>query len=131
MSEYRTKVNAKRVDDIIGTDNWNHWFSLANTDAGMTYDNFLKAVAKFPYFCNEHNADEEGLNTKNIKETCKRELATLFAHIAFESGNNDPWDTAVDKYRQGLVNVEDIQCMYGGDGCENHESSTKYPAVEG
>jgi len=63
MSEYMMNDNVVRVNEIVGTENWNHWFSLANTDAGMTYENFLKAVAKFPYFCNEHNTEEEGLNT--------------------------------------------------------------------
>jgi hypothetical protein len=91
LSDWDTKANAVRVDGIVGEDNWNHWFSLADTGAGLTYENFLKAVAKFPYFCDEHNAEEVGLNTQDIEETCKRELATLFAHIAYESGSNDPW----------------------------------------
>lgn len=109
MSDYEQNDNVVRVDKLIGIDNWNYWFSLADTGSGMTYENFLKAVAKFPYFCNDHNEAQEGLNTENIDQTCKRELATLFAHIAFESGENDPWHASVsDKYRQGLAHVQDI-----------------------
>ena len=93
MSDWQTKKNVKLVDSLVGNDNWNHWFSLADTDAGLTYQNFLKSVAKFPYFCNEWNEKEKGLNTESLENTCKRELATLFAHIAYESGQNDPWNT--------------------------------------
>lgn len=63
LSDWEMKPNVIRVHELVGEDNWNHWFSLADTGAGLTYENFKKAVAKFPYFCNEHNAEEVGLNT--------------------------------------------------------------------
>ena len=38
---------------IFGEDEWLAGFSLA--DPVYTFDNFLKAVAKFPAFCGESN----------------------------------------------------------------------------
>ena len=55
---------------------FNSWFP--NKNAIYTYDSFLKAVAKFPAFCNEGNTITAG-------EACKRELAALFSHIHHES----------------------------------------------
>ena len=46
-----------------------------------SYDNFLKAVAKFPAFCNETNKPRG----YNIDNTCKSEIAAFFAHIKTSS----------------------------------------------
>lgn len=43
-------------------------------------NNFLNAVARYPYFCSEQGY----LNS--AEEACKRELASLFAHAAQETG---------------------------------------------
>jgi chitodextrinase len=128
LSDWETKANVQRVTSHLSEDAFDFFFPLA--DSLYTYENFLKAVAKFPAFCNEYNEDLSGLNTEDIDNTCKRELATLFAHIAYESGNNDPWDTEVDKYRQGLVYVED-DCAEDSSCEDNHETSNKYAAVTG
>ena len=45
------------------------------------YDNFLAAVARYPYFCGERGY------FSSVDEACKRELASLFAHAAQETGN--------------------------------------------
>merc|ERR1711971_797719 len=106
MSEYSTKANVQRVSSIISEAKFNQLFPLA--DSFYTYGNFLKAVGKFPAFCNEFNADYTGhkINAENLEMTCKRELATLFAHIAYESGKNDDWH-ATPKWKQGLFHVAD------------------------
>lgn len=52
---------------------WDDGFPLA--DPIYTYDNFLKAVAKFPYFCNETN-----ISGQSLDDACKRELSSIFAH---------------------------------------------------
>jgi chitodextrinase len=93
MSEYGTKDNVVRVASIVDEAKYNEFFPLKNDF--FTYTNFLKAVGKFPHFCNEVNDDYTGLktNAENIDQACKRELATLFAHIAYESGKMDPWDS--------------------------------------
>ena len=53
----------------------------------LTYLNFLKAVAKFKDFCDWYN--NEAQNNDGIDEACKRELATLFAHMTYETGDKD------------------------------------------
>lgn len=40
-----------------------------------TYEAFLQAVGSFPSFCGEHKKDQDAW------EVCRKELATLFAHI--------------------------------------------------
>ena len=45
-----------------------------------TYEAFLNAVGKFPKFCGE------AINRGVFESTCKRELATLFAHFVSETG---------------------------------------------
>ena len=47
----------------------------------------MKAVAKFPYFCNETN--ETG---RSLDDACKREMASIFAHWGQETGKRDPGD---------------------------------------
>jgi len=42
------KDNVKRVKSVFGSDKW-----PSDAAAVYTYDDFLRAVAKFPKFCNE------------------------------------------------------------------------------
>ncbi len=72
-ADYLTRDNVKRVQSIMNESDWDRGFPHAN--AIYTYDNFLKAVAKFPHFCNESN-----LSYYSLDEMCRRELATIFAH---------------------------------------------------
>lgn len=52
---------------------------MPNADSIYSYQNFLRAVAKFPAFCGESNGDF------GIDDACKRELAALFAHMIVTS----------------------------------------------
>ena len=52
-SDYMTKTNVQTIMEIFTEADWAVGFPLANPV--YTYDNFLKAAAKFPYFCNENN----------------------------------------------------------------------------
>jgi len=65
--------NVQRVARLFTQGDWDRGFPLAN--AVYSYDEFLQAVAKFPYFCSESNLDNYTLD-----EVCMRELSTLFAH---------------------------------------------------
>ena len=56
----------------------------------LNYEHFLKAVAQFPAFCGEYDSTSEEMNLDNEEQACKRELATLFAHITHESGIKNP-----------------------------------------
>ncbi len=67
--------NVGRVRSVFTKSNWDDW--LPNADAIYTYNKFLQAVAKFPAFCGESNSPL-GLNEP---DTCRREIASLFAHI--------------------------------------------------
>lgn len=82
-STYLTMPNVQRVQAIFSADAWKKGFPLA--DPVYTYDNFLKAVAKFPYFCNETN-----IAGQTLEQACKRELASIFAHWGQETGKRDP-----------------------------------------
>jgi hypothetical protein len=61
MSEYETKDNVVRVAAIVDEATFNEFFPMK--DDFYTYQNFLKAVGKFPHFCNEVNLEHTGLKT--------------------------------------------------------------------
>ena len=81
-SDYKSKDNVKRVMRVMNEDSWNELFSLR--DSLYTYDGFLHAAGKYEAFCGESNLDDY-----DDDETCKRELSTLFAHFAQETGLHD------------------------------------------
>ena len=82
---YETYVNVQRVMSLFTEDDWATGFP--QSDPIYTYTNFLKAVAKFPSFCGESNIEGQ-----TMAETCKRELASIFAHWGQETGKRDPND---------------------------------------
>jgi hypothetical protein len=93
MNDWENFNNVKRVKQHVSENKFDQFFPIKNDF--YTYDGFLKAVGKFPNFCDDFNVEKDDtLNMKNIDEVCKRELATLFAHITFESSLNDPWYAA-------------------------------------
>lgn len=73
MPNYLDKANVKLVKKFLTDEKWEWFFPFR--DEFYTLDGFLKAVGKFPAFCGENNRDWSDL------ETCKREVATLFAHF--------------------------------------------------
>ena len=79
---------------------WDQGFPLA--DPIYTYDNFLKAAAKFPNFCNETNTQGHSLDT-----ACRRELAAIFAR-GQETGKRDPAEG--EFWTQALYWVQEIRC---------------------
>ena len=91
-------------------------------DAIYTLDGFLKAVGKFPAFCGENNR-----NGVSDLDTCKREVATLFAHFVQESSYNSNWEATqgTDLWRQGLYYINELGCHPGSAGegaaaCDYH-----------
>ena len=72
---YLEQENVIRVQSFFSEADWVEGFPLAKPV--YTYDNFLKAVSKFPAFCGESNTSVNGLT---VDEVCKRELASIFAH---------------------------------------------------
>ena len=49
------------------------------------FDTLIEAISLYPKFCGEFIRDKD-LNRDSLGQTCERELATLFAHISFTSG---------------------------------------------
>ena len=79
INNYLNLTNVKRVKSIFKAEDWPGAFPYANSV--YNYDDFLKAVGKFPAFCNE-----TALQGWSLEDTCRRELATLFAHWGQETG---------------------------------------------
>lgn len=50
----------QRVARLFTQGDWDRGFPLA--DSVYSYDEFLQAVAKFPYFCSESNLDNYTLD---------------------------------------------------------------------
>jgi hypothetical protein len=73
VDDYMKMRNVQRVARLFTQADWDRGFPLAN--AVYSREEFLKAVAKFPAFCNETN-----LPDWSVDDTCKKELATIFAH---------------------------------------------------
>ena len=68
-------------------------FTMGNSEAlfliklsKYEYIDFLRAIAQFPAFCSEYDAASDEPDLQDTDTACKRELATLFAHMTFETG---------------------------------------------
>ena len=97
--------NVERINRVLSSQGFTHIFALAS--APFTYDNFLKAAARFPFFCNSISED----STLTLDQMCAKELATLFAHIIQETGKKDPSDTTVpEEWKQGLFTMVPSGC---------------------
>ena len=73
-------------------------------DPVYTYDSFLKAAAKMPAFCAEvwHEPIPDDMqDDTDYDGACKREIATLFAHI--------------DKNSENMSQISDPACLYSVD----------------
>ena len=115
-SNYLQKDNVKTVVKLIKSkEDWEIIFPLA--DDVYTYENFLKAVAKFPHFCNETKLKDSDGNDWSKEKTCRRELAAMFAHWTQETGAHD--DKEGEKWTQALYHVHeacgDRDCYYRTD----------------
>ena len=74
--DYEESDNVLRVKRVFTEEQFKHVFPLR--DLSYTYDGFLQAVGKYPYFC-----DDKGphLSDYTLDEACKRELSVMFAHF--------------------------------------------------
>jgi len=71
---YRDFDNVKRVLRLFPEEDYD--FVVPERNDLYEYEGLLRAIGKFPAFCGESN-----LSGYTLDETCKRELATLFAHF--------------------------------------------------
>jgi len=104
-------TNVQRTVQVLPESLWNSFFP--NALPVYTYENFLKAVAKFPRFCDDAINDVES----ELLNNCKIELATFLAHLKHESGT--------------LIYVEEIGCSETGGGCDYSVPHTIYPPTPG
>jgi len=74
VPNYMTFENVQRVMRLFPETDYDH--VVPERNALYTYDGLMRAIGKFPAFCGESNLDGYDLDA-----TCKRELATLFAHF--------------------------------------------------
>ena len=90
------------IKEVFPESKWNEIFTHINDF--FTYKDFIKSVAEFPAFCNETNNSDESL-----KDACKKELATFFAHVTQETGAREGDDEEKDEWwRQGLFYKEEL-----------------------
>jgi len=84
--------NVRAVMDVLPESSWNELIAHrgAHESAGevrwdtFSYEAFLQAVARMPYFCGEAGT------FPTVKEACQREVAAFFAHATQETGAHDP-----------------------------------------
>ncbi|HYF05772.1 MAG TPA: chitinase, partial [Patescibacteria group bacterium] len=98
-------LNVQRVMRVLPESLFETFFARRNSV--YTYENFLKAVKKFPKLCGE---------TGQTDAQCKLELATMFAHFAQETGEGAPEPPL--RYKQGLYYVREAGCSDSGGGCD-------------
>ena len=120
LDAYLDMKNVQLVQSIFPESDWSVAFPYANPV--YTYDNFLKAVAKFPKFCNDNN-----IPGNTMEKTCRRELATIFAHWGQETGLRQPPES--EFWKQGLYYVEEIS----GGAYKSYEwgNNEKWPNQHG
>ncbi|KAF4691314.1 hypothetical protein FOZ60_015852 [Perkinsus olseni] len=118
-------ANCQRVKRLVNETAFSSLFPLANMGKGMgqgpyTYHNFLKAVAKWPRFC-----DDAGPDNADKDEVCLRELTTMFAHFVQEVGAHNS-SSKYPLWQQGLYYCREVNP--GGNYCQwVKERYTCYP----
>ena len=100
--DYMSFPNVQRVHTLFPEADFD--FVVPERNALYTYQGLLRAIGKFPAFCSESN-----MNGYTLDETCKRELATLFAHFNQETGQHDT-SKALEEWRQGLWHITEWAC---------------------
>lgn len=118
-------TNVARVMRIFPETKWNEIFPVRK--AIYTYEEFLKATAKFPKFCD----DVAPGNNMDLDTACKTELATIFAHFIQETGAHSPGgflpdnpNTVVEEWRQWLYAIRENGCTNDSPWCEQYRGKT-------
>ena len=91
------------VQSFLTSEEWAYIFP--DSISLYSYDAFLQSVGEFPKFCGEGTMDPDG----TYLTACKRELATLLAHMIRETGLNDN-ASFTPAWRQGLHWITELAC---------------------
>ncbi|MGS0743331.1 glycoside hydrolase family 19 protein, partial [Glaciimonas sp. GG7] len=97
--------NVRRFEHLVSSEKWDYLFP--QRQPAYTYENMLKAVAKFPAVCGNY---DDPTNPNKAAEVCARSMATIFAHFAQETGEHDVNNQEVLEWRQGLAHVTEMGC---------------------
>jgi len=74
VPDYESFDNVQRVMRLFPESSYD--YVVPERNALYSYDGLMRAIGKFPAFCGESN-----LLNYSLDDTCKRELAMLFAHF--------------------------------------------------
>lgn len=114
-------ANVQRVMRLFTQTDFDTLFPMANMGKGpaegngpYSYSNFLRAVAKWPAFCND--AGPNGVSEYALDNLCKKELAIMFSMWAQEVGGHNTW-WAVPDWKQGLYYFNEMGCDTPAGGC--------------
>ena len=110
--------NVQRVEQILSELGvWDDFFPFRNSV--YSYESFLGAVARYPYFCNRNPAGQTKLTV------CKKELVTFFAHVVLYTTTPEFFDGT---HEQGLRFTHNQACSNDAeyDGCYNIEHSDAF-----
>ncbi len=101
-------ANVQLIESVFPEAKWNELTTLlGDGEAGpidatsFTYLNFLRAASRMPYFCGEAGT------FRTVKEACQREIASLFAHGAQETGAHDP-SLKIPEWKQAFSYIREI-----------------------
>mmetsp|Transcript_39300 Transcript_39300/g.28425 ORF Transcript_39300/g.28425 Transcript_39300/m.28425 type:complete len:251 (-) Transcript_39300:248-1000(-) len=116
--------------NAFGPDGFDYIFPVANEV--YTQENFYKALAMYPAICGEvgpYSAIQDPV------QVCQKEIATMVAHFAQETGANWPgFEGIQEKWRQSLYFLTEGNCATtsaGAAACDYYQGSgwaaTAYP----
>ena len=89
--EWEDTPNMKRVMRVLTEEQWNYLTPARDPSYDgylSAYDAFVSTIKNYPAFCGE-KGEHGHAATLSIDDVCRKELATLFAHFAKESGANE------------------------------------------
>lgn len=127
-----------RVTSALSQATWDSIFP--NADSFYTYDGFIRAVSRWPYFCGEANdadVDDDDLDAFWYN-SCKVELATFLAHARYHSedltllensNNNSQWSQFAAVSGVSYVGRGPFMINWNGD--YGRHSAHQYPSLYG
>ena len=119
--------NVRMVNEVLGLDRWNTLIRkeivgkgpaggpapTGFEDGKTSYTTFLNLVARYPYFCAEKGT------WPTLQDACTREIATMFAHAAQETGQVPP-PAGVSPWQTSLFYVREQTCY--PDNCVKYDA---------
>ena len=83
---YLQQDNIQRIMSIATEEDYEEAFPIRNSS--LTYNELLFAAAHYPQFCDYQPIDKV-VDEARAEAYCRKELATLMAHIATDTNRNN------------------------------------------